>query len=503
MSLETATRFESAALKPNSQPSSLNGSDILSQAHKDSASESPAAKPNVVSADGKQLIIPSPYNSAESAQIKTVEKDIADSSTKNTQADALAKDAVALLKESSATGTTHAQSENDTKQAEKDITQSLKDINKSQDENRAASKLIGEVEKETKGDSATAADGRGNEQSLKGARASLVEAHQADADSHKDITVALKDDIREGHVTTGVTEIGKGLDKLTTGAKDMDEAKKDLNEKKTTPPPPPPDGKKDQVFVINMENTSLSQVLGQSYAPYMNSLTKQGELYTDSTGVHGSFTDYVTQLAGQSCGVPGSFVGNLKEETVADQLIALGNTKGIAPDQMFGQYDENLNGKDWVSRHDATLAFTSLAKQDPALVHDFNTEFGKGGYANAPAVNFITPDLDDDEHGDSTPPKSRAELIAAADTWMKEKLDPLIQYAEHNSNVRVVITTDEPDLGAPASTPMYTVVLGKGITAGSTDNTHVTQASITHSIQEMFGLATLPGEYDAPPLQGF
>jgi acid phosphatase len=92
----------------------------------------------------------------------------------------------------------------------------------------------------------------------------------------------------------------------------------------------------DHVVMVIEENHAYDEIMGNTAAPYINSLARQGALFTASFGVsHPSQPNYLALFSGSTQGItddgcPDSFTGS----NLASELIAAGLT--------FGGYSEDM-----------------------------------------------------------------------------------------------------------------------------------------------------------------
>src|SRR4051812_49028056 len=81
------------------------------------------------------------------------------------------------------------------------------------------------------------------------------------------------------------------------------------------------------VWVVMMENTSDTSLIGNANAPFVNQLAQQYGLATNYFGVaHPSQPNYVAITAGTNAGVPDDNDVTVNETNIVDQLEAHGKT---------------------------------------------------------------------------------------------------------------------------------------------------------------------------------
>jgi hypothetical protein len=95
--------------------------------------------------------------------------------------------------------------------------------------------------------------------------------------------------------------------------------------------------KPDHVIFVMEENHSFSEIIGNSEAPYINSLASAGALFTDSHAItHPSQPNYLDLFSGSDQGVtddscPHTFkkIGNEESELIAAALTFAGYSEGL------------------------------------------------------------------------------------------------------------------------------------------------------------------------------
>ena len=262
-----------------------------------------------------------------------------------------------------------------------------------------------------------------------------------------------------------------------------------------------------------MENEAAQSVYGSSDAPYLNGLISK---YAHATAFNDPLPDaipsephYVWMEAGTNAFSDATF-------TTDSDPSASNSTKSTAhlvtqmaaasPAVSWMSYQEGLNSATgacpvhssgfYVAKHDPFVFFQDVSGSPPsasnaacAAHHQAYTTaaFGQALAAGSVAqYNFITPNVCDDMHGDSSCPSSN--VIAAGDAWLSANLPPIINFVNAHQGVLFVMW-DEPEGGSPL---MPFVAIGPGVKTGYTGSVAYTHGSFTKSIDEIFGLPILP-----------
>lgn len=243
------------------------------------------------------------------------------------------------------------------------------------------------------------------------------------------------------------------------------------------------------IFVIE-ENKSYTTIIGNRRAPYLNQLAKAGALFSNAVGVaHPSQPNYLALFAGRT----NADADACPEQDVSPTQPSLGGAL-LAAHFSFAGYSEDLprpgytgcsagdsdeayarKHVPWVNFKDvpasANLPFSSLPNLD-----------------RLPTVAFIIPDLAHDMHTGS---------IAAADTWLRRNVGPVIDWAQAHDSL-VVITWDESDTLYGNSIPLIMVgaVVKPGVYGEKVDHYRVLR-----TVEEFYGLPHLGYSANVAPIQ--
>jgi hypothetical protein len=216
------------------------------------------------------------------------------------------------------------------------------------------------------------------------------------------------------------------------------------------------------IVVVIEENRAYFQIIGNPNAPYINSLTTSGMLFTNYHAIsHPSQPNYFALFSGSTQGVDGDgefFFPNAP--TIAGELRRAGYS--------FVGYAEapvDPRHTPWVSFADSEGAGQPFSR--------FPTN-----YDALATVAFVIPNLLNDMH-DGT--------IAQGDQWLKANLGAYTDWAmSHNS--LLVVTFDE-DRGT-VDNRVPTVVVGPGVVA-SRSTQRADHYALLHTIELLYNLPPL------------
>ena len=190
------------------------------------------------------------------------------------------------------------------------------------------------------------------------------------------------------------------------------------------------------VFVVVEENHSYSSVIGNSSMPYFNSLVKKYGMATQYyANTHPSIGNYFMLSTGQVITNNDGFCNTVSADNVVRHLLTAGKT--------FKAYAESLPSigytgcgvYPYVKRHNPLAYFSdvanSSAKNNLVPFSRFPTDLANH---NLPNYSFIVPNLLHDAHDGS---------LAAADSWLKSNIAPLIANSVFQNGGLLIIVFDE------------------------------------------------------------
>jgi len=241
----------------------------------------------------------------------------------------------------------------------------------------------------------------------------------------------------------------------------------------------------DHVIIVMEENHSYSEIIGNSQAPYINSLASSGALFTNSFAVtHPSQPNYLELFSGSTQGVNGDDCPNTyTTKNEERELIQAGYT--------FRGYSEGLPAKgsevctagEYARKHAPWTNFVT----DPGKYSLPFTNFPID-YSKLPSVSWVIPDLLDDMH-DGT--------ITQGDNWLQNYLSSYVSWAtSHNS--LLIVTWDEDD--GTENNQVPTIFVGPMVKTGQY-NEKITHDNVLRTIEAMYGLKALGNSAGVKPIK--
>ena len=252
------------------------------------------------------------------------------------------------------------------------------------------------------------------------------------------------------------------------------------------------------VIWIWMENHSFTDIIGNSQAPYINSLATSCGLATNYHNTsHPSLPNYLAATSGLAQGSlpPLSFVDcspSVICRTSAPSIFGQGETWKAYEESMPSNCDTSSSGNFSVS-HNPPPYYTSLSG---CASHDVPyTQFATDLANNAlPAFSFITPNLIDDMHNGT---------IAQGNAWLASNLPTILNSKQYQAKSTVVfITWDEGSGGYPiedcddpgttdSSCRVATIVISPTTPPGTTSATFFSHYSLLGTTEQLLGLPKL------------
>jgi phosphatidylinositol-3-phosphatase len=254
------------------------------------------------------------------------------------------------------------------------------------------------------------------------------------------------------------------------------------------------------VVVVVEENHSYSSVIGNSAMPYLNSLAKNYSLFTNYyANTHPSIGNYFEITTGQMITNNDSFTSTVSVDNIVRHLLSAGKTwKSYAESLPYTGYTGGNTGY-YVKRHNPLAYFNDVANssvQRQRLVPftHFSTDLAN---RTLPAFSFVVPNVMHDAHN-GTP--------AAADSWLKQNIAPLLSNPQFTTNGILIIVFDESyDTDtAHGGGHVAAIVVGPKVKRGYRSTTFLQHQSSLKAILEALGVnATLGSASSATPLNAF
>ena len=240
------------------------------------------------------------------------------------------------------------------------------------------------------------------------------------------------------------------------------------------------------VVVVVEENHAGGEIIGNTAAPFMNSLARSGALFTRSYAItHPSYPNYLALFSGSTHGIRNDSCphyygsGNL-----GAQLRAKGFSFGAYADGLPSTGYRGCTYRAYARRHAPWVDFTTLPRSLSRPMTAFPTDFRR-----LPRLSFVIPNVQHDMHNGT---------IRQADDWLRSKLAGYASWARtHNS--LLVLTWDEDDFSA--GNHIATIFAGARVKPGRY-GTRVDHYRLLRTLEASFGLPPLGHAADRVPITG-
>ena len=241
------------------------------------------------------------------------------------------------------------------------------------------------------------------------------------------------------------------------------------------------------VWVIMMENTGYSSLIGNANAPWINQATARFGFARNSYGVtHPSQANYVAITSGSTQGVPNDNDVTINATNIVDQIESHGKTwtdYQQALSLCATKLDHACGNQLYERKHNPFVSYTDVQSSPARMARvvdlsQLDADLASGHVAD---YNFIAPDQCHDMHGRgaaATDPCSfsnEQSLIATGDAFLSGLVDKITSSSSWNGNSVIFITWDESDYPFGDVSGCCTAVPGGG---------HVVTLTISHSAHE-------------------
>ncbi len=255
----------------------------------------------------------------------------------------------------------------------------------------------------------------------------------------------------------------------------------------------------DHIFVVVLENHGLGEVMGNPVMPYLNSLANAHGLAANYfANAHPSIPNYFMLTTGNLQTFDDNFTGIITDDNVVRALTAAGkswkayiqslpSTGYTGPD--VGPYLKRHNPFAYLS--DVMGSSAQAANMVP--LSQLSADLAAGSLAS---FVFIRPDAQHDAHncpgGGSN--CTDQQKLAAADSWLKANIDPLINSPKFGNSV-LAITFDEAQQTdfTNGGGQVATVLVGPHLKPGFHSTTFFQHESLLRLIMDTLRVGDMPG----------
>ena len=239
------------------------------------------------------------------------------------------------------------------------------------------------------------------------------------------------------------------------------------------------------VFIIMMENTGYTSLIGNPNAPWINFAAQTYGLATSYFGVsHPSQPNYIAATSGSTNGVADDNDTTINVTNIVDQIEASGRT-WKAYMQSLSLCNGNLLASScgnqlYERKHDPFVSYKDVQNNPARMANivdfsQFSTDLANN---KVPDYSWISPDQCTDMHGRGGPSTDPCNfgnvqgLIATGDAFLSSTVNEIMNSSAWNGNSIIFITWDESG---------FPFVDTSGCCDANPGGGHVVMLTISHS----------------------
>lgn len=203
-----------------------------------------------------------------------------------------------------------------------------------------------------------------------------------------------------------------------------------------------------KIYLVILENTSYSQIVGNGNMPFLNSLiTARSVADNYYANTHPSIGNYFMLTTGQIITNDDSFAGTVSADNLVRELTAANRSWRVYAESLPSTGYLGDNSGAYVKRHNPFAYFTDVinsAAQAQNIV-PFTQFSGALSGGQTADFNYILPNQNDNMHDCPAGMITCTDVDKekAADAWLNANLTPLLGNADFQQRGLLIITWDE------------------------------------------------------------
>ena len=250
------------------------------------------------------------------------------------------------------------------------------------------------------------------------------------------------------------------------------------------------------VVMVVEENHSYSKIIGNMNMPYLNGLAqKYGLAVNYYANTHPSIGNYFMLTTGQTITDNDSYSGTVTANNFVRAALSSGTSwKSYAESLPYAGY---LGGDKYpYSKHHNPFAYfqdvvnSSTEKLNIVPFTQFSQDLTNH---TLPKFSFVIPNLHSDMHDCPTGMSTctEAQKAAAADSWLKKNIAPLLSNADFQKDGLLIITWDEGSVGdnAYGGGHVATIVVGPKVRSAHRSSSFYQEQSLLRTILDATGVS--------------
>jgi len=256
---------------------------------------------------------------------------------------------------------------------------------------------------------------------------------------------------------------------------------------------PPPRGSR--VILVALENAEYGEVIGNSSAPYVNSLARRYGLMTQSYAIrHPSLPNYLALTSGSTQGIGSDCTDcAVSAPNIVDQLEGAGISWKAYLEDLPRPCFAGATSGGYAKKHNPFAYYSDIVRSRSRCgrLTGFTQLAGDLRAGRLPTYAWISPNLCDDGHDCG---------VGAADGFLARSVPALLR--ELGPRGFLVLewdegTSDSGCCGVAKGGHIATIVAGPSVRRGARSAAPIDSYGVLGSIEQALGLAPLGGAADA------
>ena len=255
----------------------------------------------------------------------------------------------------------------------------------------------------------------------------------------------------------------------------------------------------DHVFLVVLENHGFAQVVGSTSMPYLNSLAAQQGLATQYyADTHPSIGNYFMLTTGAVETNLTAFSGTITDDNLVRAFLSAGKTWKVYAQSLPAAAYLGPDVYPYFKHHNPFVYFSDVVNSGvlAANIVPFTQLTSDVSAGAVPQFAYLLPDAENDAHDCPTGAATCADTdkLAAADTWLKTNMAPLMANPAFANSVFIVIFDEALDGDVThGGGQVAAVIAGVHVKAGFSSTTLYQHESMLRLILDLLAVPDHPG----------
>ncbi len=254
------------------------------------------------------------------------------------------------------------------------------------------------------------------------------------------------------------------------------------------------------VVVVLEENHNYAGVIGSRSMPYLNSLASKyavaTQFYADT---HPSIGNYFELTTGQIITNNDSFSSTVTADNMVRHMLTAAKTWRSYAESLPSVGYVGADAYPYLRHHNPFTYFSDVRNSSVQRLNLVPFSHFAGDLANhhLPQFSFVVPNVHHDAHdcpaGLST--CTDAQKLAAADSWLKTNIAPLLANTAFQKDGILVIVFDESSSNdsTHGGGHVAAIIVGPRVKKGFKSKVFYQHQSVLHTVLKALGATTFPG----------